>query len=483
MRVNTLLSAAFLRTALLGAVVVGAPLAAGAHPLDHLRTKDDIGMNKVPNRGTSHILVVPSRVNVDQFPQERWIELRQFYNPEGGPNTFRGYWQAASNGLYDPIPHLAEPVIYDDYCPIPGRRLGDCELSIQDAALLGGGRVGEMLTGLLERVRDEQNLDLSRFDVNGVDGEPDGWFDGLIIDSEIINGVGLPLAALNATLRVEPTPGADGSDPDAPRILAGNVAMVPPDNHEYGHVLGFIDLYNGPTITDLMGFPNRGGISAFTRQQIEWGEVISAPGEGSWTLEPVLSGGAVLRIGEGPIYFMIEYRAGPGHSDWEQIPEGVFVYAIDEEQLPTSRLGFLDVQAGDLYYPNQDPPYVAVNLPLRCDWETTGNVTSCALAEPGEKQVLRHPSARSMYDLRVVLEEIGDGQAKVRVEPNEDEPDAEPEPEPEPEDAGVELDAGPSVEQTSDGGGSDGCEAASGAPLGWLLALCALAFPLRRRRR
>ena len=58
---------------LAGLLEVGA---ASAEPLDHFATTDDIGVNKVPHLGESHVLVIPHRTGETAFPAARLAELQ-----------------------------------------------------------------------------------------------------------------------------------------------------------------------------------------------------------------------------------------------------------------------------------------------------------------------------------------------------------------------------------------------------------------------
>ena len=71
--------------------------------LDHLRTQDDIGLNKVPHFGQSRILVIVSRVGRDVTPAE-WQRLQTVYDPAGPEGSFRAFWRTTSVGRYDPVP-------------------------------------------------------------------------------------------------------------------------------------------------------------------------------------------------------------------------------------------------------------------------------------------------------------------------------------------------------------------------------------------
>ena len=511
------------------------PAFAHGYALDHLRTTDDIGPNKVPNAGVSHILVIPTRVGIEVFPRERLDAMRAFYDPAGGPGTFRGYWLEVSVGRYDPIPTLVDPVLYPDECPIPGKSIRNCRVELTDLELLADGSVQRLFAGLLERVRDEQEIDLSHFDVNTAAGPGhDGYFDGVIVDSDVLNGVAMPLNELGVIVAVSPLPqppapprpdvgldagvadsGIADSEPDArvvdagadaalppdaalpsgPRIAMGNVAMVPPNNHEFGHLLGFIDLYEGPIINDEMGSPSRfrGGfisstLSAFSRLQIGWGEVKVVEAPGVFDLAPVMDGGEVLRIGEPPRYLLVENRSGAAHARWDESPPGIYVYGIDEEQLPTRRLGFLSVSSrSGLYLPNESPPYLNVNVPLGCRLETTSSDRGCVMQSPGTARVLTHASGEETgWHIRLV-DHVEGG---IRVEiaegsPPKPEPDAEPDTGP--DDAGLDdgaifTEAGPDHARRA-GSSDGGCAFAVGRRIDgpvWLAV--ALAIALRRRR-
>jgi hypothetical protein len=361
------------------------PAGAAADALDHLQTRDDIGLNKIPHRGESHILVIPMRSGVAAFPADRLATLSQTFRPEGGPGTFRDYWRITSNGRYDPIPTLAQPVLYPSSCPLPGRTPANCKVTLDDLALISNHGLRDALVDILTRVRDEQGLDLSQFDVNTASGAgQDGFFDGVVLDSDIYKGIAFPLAALDNQASIAIRPGG-------PSLTVGIVAMVPPNLHEFGHLFGFMDLYGGPTLNCLMA-DTRATLSAYSRQQIEWGDVwrIDAPSE--FDLKPVLDGGPVLRIGSGPTYLMVENRGGDKHRDLESSKPGINIYSIDERELPVGPLGFLDIASQKLYLPNAKPPYLNVNLPVGCAVGDSDGDGGCILANEGSRRGLVHQS-------------------------------------------------------------------------------------------
>lgn len=370
---------AFVALALLGAATT--PLY--AEPLDHFKTRDDIGINKVPHLGESHILVIPTRVGESTFPAARLTQLQKIFDPAGGPGTFRHYWQTVSNGRYDPIPTLAAPLLYPDRCPLPNTTVANCKITFTNISAIADGGVKLALEDMLSRVRDEQQIDLAQFDVNtGMGAGQDGYFDGLIFDSDIISGVGAPLEVLNLAPEVATQPGGGGT-----MIRAGVAAMAPPELHEFGHNLGFVDLYNGPPVNCLMA-DTTATLGAFSRQQIGWGDVEMVTATKQITLAPVLDGGKILRIGAGQQYLLLENRGGAEHAALETWPAGINVYAVDETKLPAGTFGFLDVATQSLYFPNEKAPYLFVNWPINCKEKTTDADDSCVLAAEGTTRVL-----------------------------------------------------------------------------------------------
>ncbi len=444
-------------------LVLSVASAARGHALDHLRTTDDIGINKIPNKGTSHILVIPVHVGPGAFPADQLSELKTTFAGDGGAGTFREYWSVMSGDRYDPIPTLVEPIVYPDSCPIPSKTVETCKVTYEDTDVLLSGELKVAFADMLSRVRDEQNVDLGTFDVNGADGSADGYFDGVIIASNIADGVAPPLAALFNETIVASKPGGTGSE-----VSLGNVAMIPPVNHEFAHLFGFIDLYGGPQVNGLME-AIKASLNPFSRQQIGWVDVqqIDAPSEVE--LPPVLDSQKVLRIGQPPRYLMIDNRDGPKHEQFDVCGRGVYVYSVDEEQLPTLALGFLDLQKGQLYLPNAAPPYLDVLMPTACSLLYASAENGCGLNEDGEERPLVHASGEQYgLSIRVMGEPAEDGTRTIKIfDPDAPEPIA---------DAGTT--APPPVE-------AEGCACAVLAPRSstrWSLAMLLLVVSVGARR-
>ena len=79
-----------------------------AAPLDNFVVRDDIGPNKIPHLGTSHILVIPVVATATWDPQ--LVQMQDTYAEDG---WFREHWLTESNGLYDPIPTVVDPVVIE----------------------------------------------------------------------------------------------------------------------------------------------------------------------------------------------------------------------------------------------------------------------------------------------------------------------------------------------------------------------------------
>lgn len=130
-----------------------------------------------------------------------------------------------------------------------------------------------------------------------------------------------------------------------PEIQLGVVALIPPENYEFGHNLGFIDFYNGPTFNGLMATSDS-ALSAFSRLQAGWGEADVVTEPGTFQLAPVYEGGKILLFGQAPRYVLLENRSGEQHTKVDESYPGLHLYSVDEDQLPTEEFGFIDIIEG-----------------------------------------------------------------------------------------------------------------------------------------
>lgn len=424
---------------------------AEARALDHLLSTDDIGLNKIPHEGTSNILVIPVHVGEGGFPAGELAEVQAEFNPDDGP--FRTYWQIASASRYDPVPTVVAPVEYPDRCPLPGKTVTTCRVTLEDVQLITSGGLRTAFEDILGRLRDEQQIDLSSFDVNGADGRPDGHFDGVVIVSNIADSVAPPLDAIFNGTTVDD--GAGGT------ITLGVVAMAPPVHHEFAHLFGLIDLYGGPSLNGLMSESDR-NVGAFTRQQLGWAEAVEVSAPMEIELPPVLDGAPrILRVpapGGGPRYLLIENRSGERHAAYDAGPPGVYVYSVDEETLAEGPLHFLDLVAGQLRLPNAEGPFMNVSLPVDCDLD--GGPNGCALSEVGASRALVHPGAGDTGLTVTILDRAADGTFTVAISDGSEAPEQG--------DASAPLSA------------SGGCQLGGDVDAGWWLLIPLL---VSRRRR
>ncbi len=320
--------------------------------VDQFAVVDDIGRNKIPRLGKSRILAIPVVIENLRTPDlKRW---EKFFGPGPGP-TFAGYYAAASLGRYTPEVVLAKPVTWPT-CPLPPSWKG-CAIPRGDITALGVGV--KFLHEVLNRALTEQNLDLRQFDTNGPGGAPDDWADGiLILPNGDFPGVALPIS--NPTLMkyaqmISPGMKVPSAVFEQNGVKVGAVGIASIFDgpvvtlHEFGHLLGFGDLYHEKKYGrglyfSLMGqydpglpFPD-----PMSRLKAGWGEVTDITQPGVHRLKPAETHGEMLRIGTGKDYLLLENR-GPGKVYSTQPKQrGLAVFRIDENKYPAnSELAFI----------------------------------------------------------------------------------------------------------------------------------------------
>lgn len=296
---------------------------------DEFIESNDIGQNKVPHTGLSRILVIP--VIVDTLPVPDMKKWRAFFQNDLDAFTFKNFWHVNSLGKYETDVTLLDPIHYDK-CPLPDSFTG-CKVARGDVNALQPGI--DFVKGLLKRAQKERNVNFADFDINGPKQVADGWADGIIIMSNAdFTGVALPVS-LFKDLKL------DG-------VRIGAVAFAALDDnevipvHEFGHLLGFGDLYHEHkrdrgTFLSLMGEYDTGMplIDAYSRVKIGWAEIVDVTGPvAEYRLPPALTSGYVLRIGGEKEYFLIENRMPGKLFDRALKGPGIAVYHIDESTLP-----------------------------------------------------------------------------------------------------------------------------------------------------
>lgn len=318
------------KTALFAALVVaamGTTSVAHADFIDHFSKPADVGAAKVPSMGTSQVLVITVEV-AGYEPLDMEAIRAYFAETPSGESQFTDFYDRASLGLFHPVVTVLDPVQYDA-CPLPEDYFGYEDCSIPRG---GGGDVAmivdsveaglALITDILTRVDTEQEVDFSRFDVNGPDGSPDGWIDGVLLLHNIgFGGIALPIYTLTEV------PEFDGTQVNIVGIAESEHVAL----HEFGHLLGWADLYDETGVTRGYQYSHMGswGYSTpppapdgFSRMVAGWvtPRVFSeGDSETDVRIEPAI-GGDVVQVGTGTEYYLLENR---GAVDGDYIDAGI----------------------------------------------------------------------------------------------------------------------------------------------------------------
>ena len=346
----------------LGIAALLTSTSASADYLDHFATRTDVGLAKVPSQGTTRILVVP--VFVDDQPYSTGDEasfhqeILDFYAPPSDDIfsagvSFTGFYEQQSLGRYRPEVLVADPVHFPTCPPLGGHQ--DCR--IPRGAGFADGDVQGAVNTLVDALRflDEIMLcttagpsaerrctsgggvDLNDVDVSGIQaGIPDGFSDGvLVISNARFPGIALPvkdLASQPLLAFFGPFPEfrysvGGGVDGDSAGVVVNAIGIQgfasPPARetlvsvHEFGHLLGFADLYNEAGTTTDLPWTYMGGwfyadapslLDPFSRLAIGWGNVVDVGGPGTYTIGSAGRTGEILKVGQGDEFFLVEHR-------------------------------------------------------------------------------------------------------------------------------------------------------------------------------
>ena len=335
-------------------------VSADAHAdyIDHFATRADVGLYKAPSRGATKVLVIP--VFVDDQPysagsEKAFVaEINDFFADDDrsvfdGGFRFTPYWEQASLGRFRPSAVVAAPVHFPT-CPPLGDNV-DCEIP------RGAGIADGDLTAAINALTDAMTfldqvflcatagpaqgractsgggVDLHDVDVSGGDeGVPDGFVDGVIVVSNAaFPGIALPVKDLSQQQLLRlfgPFPsfsysGSDGVEPVtiAAVGIAGFASKPQRETfvslHEFGHLLGFADLYNEAGTTTDLPYSLMGGwyyedaaslLDPFSRLAIGWANVIEVSTSGTFELPTASRSGVVLKVGGGDEFLLVEHR-------------------------------------------------------------------------------------------------------------------------------------------------------------------------------
>lgn len=300
-----------------------APALAGVEKYGDQFKNGDIGLNKVPHRGKSRVLVVP----LEFGKSADFAHLDAFFdNSDDAKYSFRKYWQINSYGAFDVTVDVL-PVVHFDSCPVADNP--NCEFTGAN-----GDKAIEVVRAVFDRLDNELGVDFSQYDTNGPDGKPDGYCDGIIfLVPSYSGGIAPPIYPFLKDENGEPANVWDG-------ITVGAIAISNTDAqtvlHEFGHLLGFADLYNFDLDYSLMSFCDDCMLDAQSRLKIGWAEALDvAAGETTEVLlRPATSSKQIVRVkgADAREYFLLEMRQETkfGNSTLDGGLNGVAVYHVDE---------------------------------------------------------------------------------------------------------------------------------------------------------
>lgn len=349
-----------MRRALLALLTVAIGSAAHADFVDELAARDDVPLHKSPHTGHSRALVIP--VEVAGFTPVDRVALARFF--EGDDSTFAAYWRDNSGGRFTVDAHLA-PTVHYDACPFPD--YPGCKVPRGD---IGAIKQGIAVVKEVLQKTAAAGVHFRDYDVNGLqiasDGTvhhvPDGFADMVVMVFTMPwPSVALPIWYF---------------DPDGPAVVDGVkipiVAMARGPSvalHESSHVLGPADLYS--ELPDWRGLAyslmgdwdydqNPPMLDALTRYTLQWTRVTDVRGTRRLTLAPAASGGAVVRLGGGREFYLVEARAPGTRWDRGLKSAGLAVYHVDWAVGPSPKAGeFLARQGGACMQCNAWHPFVS----------------------------------------------------------------------------------------------------------------------------
>jgi M6 family metalloprotease-like protein len=305
---------------------------------------------KVPHTGSPRILVLPVLIDdqgtfEEHAPDEaRWLaDVHRFFEGTGDdPFTFPAYYATTSIGRYTPTAIVVDPVRFPT-CPPIGPH-ADCAIprggGISDGDLVAtAGTIRDSLRFFDEIMRcaffgpnpevrctDGPAADPHDYDELGPGDAPDGFLDGVVVVSNApLPAIALPVLDLaqNPLLLGDgplPSFSYDGVQVGAVAVAGrefGDQRGVWVAVHEFGHLLGFADLYNESGTTTDLPYTLMGGwfydepaslLDAFSRTTIGWARLQQVEGPGTYELQPAWSTGHVLKIGTGTEFFLAELR-------------------------------------------------------------------------------------------------------------------------------------------------------------------------------
>jgi M6 family metalloprotease-like protein len=217
------------------------------------------------------------------------------------------------------------------------------------------------------------DVDFSRFDNAGPNGDvADGVADGVIFVSNAgFPGIALPIkhlsdAELLSFLGPFPEFSYDG-------VVVGAVAVAGRESaprrasyvsvHEFGHLLGWCDLYTETGSNSDMPYTVMGGWyyaeaaslpDAYSRAAAGWAHVIQHSGNKKYTIGAAADVGTTIKVGTGDEFFMVELREKRDDVDADMDADrGVLVERVRLQKRPSPEPGSYPGTLAN--YVNDDP--------------------------------------------------------------------------------------------------------------------------------
>ena len=346
--------------------IVCAASASRADFIDFYANKGDMPLNKAPRTGSSKLVLIPVQIDGTDRPPLDLAQINKFFGaPDATSANFRQYLRVASGGRYLPTVTVTEVVHYTA-CP---QSLGaPCQIPEGGLSTLQNGM--EFVRDVFHRAHDENKVDFSQFDGNGLGGEPDGVVDGAMIVVNVPGGLALPIEYSNSGSNLNGGTGGaivlDGVK--IPYVAVGGYKTLAAGAHfgwpllrQFSYLLGLGDLaYVHPSSGDkypswnglhysLMGDYDNGEAATLpdpeSRRALGWQEHLVISGRQTFTLQPAAAGGKAVKLGmmQGgrKEYFLAEVR-GPAAGLDQRIADasgnptwGLALYHVDWSKGPS----------------------------------------------------------------------------------------------------------------------------------------------------
>src|SRR4051812_41551666 len=233
---------------IVASLLVFSAASARADFIDLYSNPFDVPQNKAPRLGKSSVLLIPVQIDAGKYQPVDMDRLHAFFEGAyaGGGLTFTRYYELASSNRFHPAVTVAPLVEYQG-CP-PMIHNAGCTIERGNVQALSQGM--DFIRDVLRRTHEEGKIDFSKFDTNGINGGPDGVIDGVMIVVNVPNiGIAFPIVYLNSGSNLNGGTGGaivlDGVK--IPYLAVGGANSTGELEytilHEFGHTLGFADLY------------------------------------------------------------------------------------------------------------------------------------------------------------------------------------------------------------------------------------------------